>query len=91
MLGSLEVPDGLGHPIPLYGGQAADQHPLTTSRSLLVRDAAHLETMATRGGDPAAGGDDPRSLHQTPIDRTRELDDHGAVRTEVADGGDPGA
>src|SRR5436309_11606506 len=42
VLGGLEVPDGLGHPIPLYGGKAAEQHPLTTSRSLLVGDAAHL-------------------------------------------------
>ena len=41
-LGGLEVPDGLGHPIPLYGGKVAEQHPLTTSRSLLVGDAAHL-------------------------------------------------
>src|SRR5207247_1858898 len=41
-LGGLEVPDGLGHPIPLYSGKAAEQHPLTTSRSLLAGDAAHL-------------------------------------------------
>src|SRR5213593_2719148 len=41
-LDGLIVPNGLGHPIPLYGGKAAEQHPLTTSRSLLVGDAAHL-------------------------------------------------
>jgi geranylgeranyl reductase family protein len=41
-LDGLAVPDGLGHPIPLYGGRAAERLPLTTSRALLVGDAAHL-------------------------------------------------
>ncbi len=41
-LGGLEVPDGLGHPIPLYSGTAVERLPLTTSRSLLVGDAACL-------------------------------------------------
>ena len=41
-LDGLAVPDGLGHPIPLYGGRAAERLPLTTSRSLLVGDSAHL-------------------------------------------------
>src|SRR3989442_30207 len=35
-------PDGLGHPIPLYSGTAVERLPLTTSRSLLVGDAACL-------------------------------------------------
>ena len=47
-LGGLEVPDGLGHPIPLYSATAAARLPLTTSRSLLVGDAARLV-------DPALG------------------------------------
>ena len=41
-LDGLIVPNGLGHPIPLYGGKAAERLSLTTSRSLLVGDAAHL-------------------------------------------------
>ncbi len=41
-LDGLVVPNGLGHPIPLYGGTAAERLSLTTSRSLLVGDAAHL-------------------------------------------------
>jgi geranylgeranyl reductase family protein len=41
-LDRLVVPNGLGHPIPLYGGKAAERLSLTTSRSLLVGDAAHL-------------------------------------------------
>ena len=41
-LDGLVVPKGLGHPIPLYGGKAAERLSLTTSRSLLVGDAAHL-------------------------------------------------
>ncbi len=41
MLDGLAVPDGLGHPIPLYG-RTVERFPLTTSRSLLVGDAAHL-------------------------------------------------
>ena len=41
-LDGLVVPNGLGHPIPLYDGKAAERHSLTTSRSLLVGDAAHL-------------------------------------------------
>jgi geranylgeranyl reductase family protein len=41
-LDGLVVPNGLGHPIPLYGGKAAERLSLTTSRSLLVGDAAHL-------------------------------------------------
>jgi len=41
-LDGLAVPDGLGHPIPIYCGRAAERLPLTTSRSLLVGDAAHL-------------------------------------------------
>jgi len=42
ILTGVEVPGGLGHPIPLYGGRTAERLPLTTSRSLLVGDAAHL-------------------------------------------------
>lgn len=41
-LDGLAVPDGLGHPIPLYAGKATERLPLTTTRSLLVGDAAHL-------------------------------------------------
>ncbi len=41
-LGGLAVPDGLGHPIPLYAGKETERLPLTTSRSLLVGDSAHL-------------------------------------------------
>ncbi|TAL09852.1 MAG: geranylgeranyl reductase family protein [Nitrospirae bacterium] len=41
-LDGLAVPDGLGHPIPLYAGKATERLPLTTSRALLVGDAAHL-------------------------------------------------
>jgi flavin-dependent dehydrogenase len=41
-LDGLAVPDGLGHPIPLYAGKETERLPLTTSRSLLVGDAAHL-------------------------------------------------
>ena len=41
-LAGIEVPGGMGHPIPLYGGAQAERMPLTTPRSLLVGDAAHL-------------------------------------------------
>ncbi len=41
-LDELGVPNGLGHPIPLYGGAPSEEMPLTTTRSLLVGDAAHL-------------------------------------------------
>src|SRR2546422_953154 len=41
-LDGLIVPNGLGHPIPLYGGKAAERLSLTTSRSLLVGEAPHL-------------------------------------------------
>ena len=41
-LDGLTVPDGLGHPIPLYHNKVTEQLPLTTSRSLLVGDSAHL-------------------------------------------------
>ena len=41
-LTGIEVPDGLGHPIPLYGGAETERMPLTTNRALLVGDAAHL-------------------------------------------------
>ena len=41
-LDGIEAPDGLGHPIPLYGGAEAEQMPLATNRALLVGDAAHL-------------------------------------------------
>src|SRR5213594_1701230 len=47
-LDGLVVPKGLGHPIPLYSATAAARLPLTTSRSLLVGDAARLV-------DPALG------------------------------------
>jgi geranylgeranyl reductase family protein len=41
-LTGLSVPRGLGHPIPLYKGESSDSLPLTTTRSVLVGDAAHL-------------------------------------------------
>jgi geranylgeranyl reductase family protein len=41
-LDGLAVPDGLGHPIPLYGGGPAEQMPLTMRRAVLVGDSAHL-------------------------------------------------
>jgi flavin-dependent dehydrogenase len=41
-LTGLSVPPGLGHPIPLYGGEQSEGLPLTTTRSMLVGDAAHL-------------------------------------------------
>ncbi len=41
-LDGLAVPDGLGHPIPIYAGKAAERLPLATERALLVGDAAHL-------------------------------------------------
>ncbi len=41
-LTGIEVPGGLGHPIPLYGGAEMERMPLTTNRTLLVGDAAHL-------------------------------------------------
>jgi geranylgeranyl reductase family protein len=41
-LTGLVPPRGLGHPIPLYGGPSAEDLPLTTARSVLVGDAAHL-------------------------------------------------
>ena len=41
-LAGIDVPCGLGHPIPLYGGASAERMPLTTTRALLVGDAAHL-------------------------------------------------
>lgn len=41
-LAGLEVPGGLGHPIPLCGGAEMERMPLTTNRTLLVGDAAHL-------------------------------------------------
>src|SRR6266513_2042176 len=47
-LDGLVVANGLGHPIPLYGGKASERLSLTTCRSLLVGDAAHLV-------DPALG------------------------------------
>lgn len=42
VLAELAVPGGLGHTIPLYGGDQAERMPLTTNRALLVGDAAHL-------------------------------------------------
>jgi geranylgeranyl reductase family protein len=42
ILTGVEVPGGLGHPIPLYGGAGAERMLLTTARALLVGDAAHL-------------------------------------------------
>jgi geranylgeranyl reductase family protein len=41
-LTGLTVPEGLGHPIPLYGGESTERLPLTTKRAILVGDAAHL-------------------------------------------------
>ena len=41
-LAGIEVPCGMGHPIPLYGGAEGERMPLTTNRALLVGDAAHL-------------------------------------------------
>ena len=41
-LTGLTVPEGLGHPIPLYGGESIERMPLTTKRAVLVGDAAHL-------------------------------------------------
>jgi geranylgeranyl reductase family protein len=41
-LTGLTVPEGLGHPIPLYGGESTERMPLTTKRAVLVGDAAHL-------------------------------------------------
>ena len=42
ILTGIEVPRGLGHPIPLYGGRPAERMPLATKRAVLVGDAAHL-------------------------------------------------
>src|SRR5713226_1465540 len=42
ILTGIEVPRGLGHPIPLYGGKPAERMPLATKRAVLVGDAAHL-------------------------------------------------
>ena len=42
VLAGIEVPCGMGHPIPLYGGAEMERMPLTTNRALLVGDAAHL-------------------------------------------------
>ncbi len=42
VLAGLAVPDGLGHPIPVYAGHAAERLPLAGNRALLVGDAAHL-------------------------------------------------
>jgi geranylgeranyl reductase family protein len=41
-LDGLTVPDGFGHPIPLYCDTVSARLPLTTLRALLVGDAAHL-------------------------------------------------
>ena len=41
-LGCVPVPDGLGHPLPLYRGGPSERTRLTTDRAVLVGDAAHL-------------------------------------------------
>jgi len=42
VLAGLDLPVGMGHPIPLYGGAERERIPLTTNRAVLVGDAAHL-------------------------------------------------
>src|SRR5437773_6206920 len=56
-----------------------------------IRDAAHFETVATGRRDPAAACDDARTLEESLFDRAAEVDDHRAVRAEVADRGHAGA
>src|SRR5438132_6129464 len=56
-----------------------------------IRDAADLETVATSRRDPAAACDDARTLEESLFDRAAEVDDHRAVRAEVAHRGHAGA
>src|SRR5207244_1023104 len=56
-----------------------------------IRDAADLETVATSRRDSAAACDDARTLEESLFDRAAEVDDHRAVRAEVAHRGHAGA
>src|SRR5439155_1134030 len=56
-----------------------------------VGDPADLEAVTARRGDASSGRHETRALDETPVDRAPQVDDHGAVRAEVADGRHPGA
>jgi hypothetical protein len=49
-----------------------------------VGDPTDLEAVAARRRDATAGRDDPWTLKKSFLDRATELDDHRAVRAEVA-------
>src|SRR5205814_464237 len=53
-----------------------------------VRDAADLEAVSAGGSDTPAARDDARPLNESLLYRATELDDHRAVRAEVAHRGD---
>jgi geranylgeranyl reductase family protein len=42
MFTGMAPPSRRGHPMPLYGGESSEKLPRTTTRALLVGDAAHL-------------------------------------------------
>src|SRR5205814_2332801 len=53
-----------------------------------VRDASDLEAVSAGGSDTPAARDDARPLNESLLYRATELDDHRAVRAEVAHRGD---